>query len=186
MTLLREMQKACDLYALGRASVHQVARAAWGDVVAASAEVERLSRLLAARDRQVHILKSRIGRLQSRAHRISAAMERRDLKCSEVLTAEKVHAAVEQVTGVQAGSLFGKGRNGELSRARWLGWLAFKRLCPEMSLTETARLFARDHSTILHAHRDGAERLQTDPDFAEDFRSIVELLADPPTSEAAE
>lgn len=190
MTTLREIQKACDLYAIGQASLQQVARAAKADVAAAEAEyqaeAERLSKLLATRDRQVQALKRRIGKLQTHAHRMSAALDRRVLTCSEIPTADKVHAAVAEVTGVEAGALFGKSRNAGLSRARWLGWLAFKRLCPEISLTDIARTFARDHSSILHALRDGGRRLKTDPAFAQDFAAVVELLADLPETEAAE
>lgn len=185
MTALREMQKVADLYAQGRASVHQIARVSAARDPRLLAEIDRLSKLLDASNERNRILHARVGGLLSHVHQLTAAIERRKLMCAEVPSAEKVHAAVEKVTGVEAGTLFSKSRLGQLSRARWLGWLATRHLCPELSLTEMGRIFVRDHSSILHALRCGSERLKADPEFAADFHAIVEELADASESEAA-
>lgn len=189
MTTIREVQKACDLYASGKASIEQVARVA-GALASREPELRdeigRLRAQLAKSYERNKALRLRASALMGHVTRLSGVPERSVIATADPPRPEAVYQIVSQVTGVEADALCGRRRQGDVSRARWLGWMAVRRVWPHLSLPAAGRLFDRDHTVILNAERCGAERLKTDPQFAEDLRSIMNLLADLPETQAAE
>jgi len=65
--------------------------------------------------------------------------------------------------------IFGLNRVQELAGARQLSWALAKEFCPHLSLTAIGRLCDRDHSTIIHGIRRGAEH-----PLYEDFRARLQ------------
>ena len=63
-------------------------------------------------------------------------------------TIDQITAQVSDLTGVSVKDLMSKRRTDRIARARFLIWFIAQR--EGMSLTQIARAFDRDHTTILH------------------------------------
>lgn len=189
MSILHELQRVADLYALGAASIQQVMRVAAVDHATETAlrnQVNSLAKRLSESNEQNKALRLRNSCLLEHLQRLAEPQDIGIPLSSDAPSAVAVHAAVSRVTGASVEALRGRARPAALARARCLGWLACRRVWPEVSLPEMGRMFGRDHTTILHSLRRGAERMKTDPEFVSDFQAVVNQLADNPGREAAE
>lgn len=91
----------------------------------------------------------------------------------------KIHAiisATAEVSGLPAALLLSERRSTALVRARQIAMHVAKERCPHASLPVIGRLFRRDHTTVLHACRVVAERLETDPETRDLRDRIVARL----------
>jgi len=90
----------------------------------------------------------------------------------ETHTPERILAAVSERFGVRPETLAGKRRTQTIALPRQVAMYLMRHLT-ELSLVEIGRVFGgRDHSTVIHACRQVAERIQSD----ETFRAKVNLL----------
>ncbi len=85
---------------------------------------------------------------------------------AEAPTLEAIQDAVCQITGLSRAELVSPRRSARVARARQLAMYLARELTP-LSLTEIARGFDRDHSTVLHAIRAVSSRLEPGSETAD-------------------
>ena len=100
-----------------------------------------------------------------------------------------IQDAVCEITGLAREDLLSARRSAQVARARQLAMYLARELTP-LSLTEIARGFDRDHTTVLHAIRAVSERLEPGSETAEALHRAHSALGasrrretDEPTSE---
>ena len=95
----------------------------------------------------------------------------------ENTTPERILAAVSERFGVRAESLVGKRRTQAIAMPRQVAMYLMRHLT-EMSLVEIGRVFGgRDHSTVIHACRQVAERIQADDAFRDKVNALFSVVA---------
>lgn len=79
----------------------------------------------------------------------------------------EVIQAVAECGGVSAGSMLTSWRASHVARLRQLSMLIIRsEACPHMSLPDIARIFDRDHTTIIHGIRAARKAIAENPDWA--------------------
>ena len=86
-------------------------------------------------------------------------------------TVEAIQDAVCAVMGLTRTELVSRSRSARVVRARQLAMYLARELTP-LSLAEVARAFDRDHTTVLHAARSVASRLEPESDDARAIHSV--------------
>ena len=93
------------------------------------------------------------------------------------LTGERIVAATAATFGTSARRLLGRRRDRELVLPRQVAMYLARRIL-RGPLTALAGSFGRDHTTLLHASRTVAARLQTDAALAARVDDIARQLAE--------
>lgn len=88
-----------------------------------------------------------------------------------VWTPRRVLAAAAEDFGVTTDDLLSKSRTQPLIRYRQVTYAAVKRFC-QLSYSSTARVFGRDHSSVMHS----IDRVETDPELSAMFILLAERL----------
>ena len=92
-------------------------------------------------------------------------------------TPERILAAVSERFGVRPESLVGQRRTQTIAVPRQVAMYLMRHLT-EMSLVEIGRVFGgRDHSTVIHACRQVAQRIQTDDAFRDKVNGLFSTVA---------
>ena len=94
-------------------------------------------------------------------------------------TISAIQDAVSSVLGVPRADLLSAKRTPAVARARHLAMFLARELTP-LSLSQIAREFDRDHSTVIHAIRTVGERNEPGSDTAGDIHSVKSLLGESP------
>ena len=95
----------------------------------------------------------------------------------ENTTPERILAAVSERFGVRPETLAGKRRTQTIAVPRQVAMYLMRHLT-EMSLVEIGRIFGgRDHSTVIHACRQVAERIQGDDAFRDKVNALFSTVA---------
>ena len=108
------------------------------------------------------------------AHEVLAQYVKPEL---ENHTPERILAAVSERFGVRPETLAGKRRTQTIALPRQVAMYLMRHLT-EMSLVEIGRVFGgRDHSTVIHACRQVAERIQHDDAFRDKVNGLFSTVA---------
>lgn len=99
-------------------------------------------------------------------------------------TVESIQEAVCSVLDIRRDELLSARRTPRIARARQLAMYIARDLTHH-SLTEIARRFDRDHTTVVHAVRTVTARLEPGSETADDLRRVRLLLGDNPASAPA-
>ena len=92
-------------------------------------------------------------------------------------TPERILAAVSERFGVRPETLAGKRRTQTIALPRQVAMYLMRHLT-ELSLVEIGRVFGgRDHSTVIHACRHVAERIQSDEAFRDKVNGLFSTVA---------
>ena len=92
-------------------------------------------------------------------------------------TPERILAAVSERFGVRPETLAGKRRTQTIAVPRQVAMYLMRHLT-ELSLVEIGRVFGgRDHSTVIHACRQVAERIQNDDAFRDKVNGLFSTVA---------
>jgi chromosomal replication initiator protein len=95
----------------------------------------------------------------------------------ESTTPERILAAVSERFGVRPESLAGKRRTQTIAVPRQVAMYLMRHLT-ELSLVEIGRMFGgRDHSTVIHACRAVAERIQGDDSFRDKVNQLFSTVS---------
>jgi chromosomal replication initiator protein len=90
---------------------------------------------------------------------------------------ERILAAVSERFGVRPETLVGKRRTQAIALPRQVAMYLMRHLT-ELSLVEIGRCFGgRDHSTVIHACRQIAERIQHDEAFRDKVNGLFSTVA---------
>jgi len=96
---------------------------------------------------------------------------------SEHHAPERILAAVSERFGVRPETLVGKRRTQAIAQPRQVAMYLMRHLT-ELSLVEIGRFFGgRDHSTVIHAIRQVAERIQGDEAFRDKVNGLFSTVA---------
>jgi chromosomal replication initiator protein len=96
---------------------------------------------------------------------------------SEHHAPERILAAVSERFGVRPETLVGKRRTQAIALPRQVAMYLMRNLT-ELSLVEIGRIFGgRDHSTVIHAIRQVAERVQGDESFRDKVNGLFSTVA---------
>ena len=96
---------------------------------------------------------------------------------AEHTTPERILAAVSERFGVRPESLVGKRRTQAIAQPRQVAMYLMRHLT-ELSLVEIGRVFGgRDHSTVIHACRTVAERIQAEESFRDNVNALFSTIA---------
>lgn len=96
-------------------------------------------------------------------------IERRDIR--------QVMEAVGRVWDVTSVQMTGAGRAQSMTRPRFACYHLARKYCSQMSLPQIARVFNRDHTTILHGVRQAAKLVTNDPAFRAKYEAAKAILA---------
>ena len=92
-------------------------------------------------------------------------------------TPERILAAVSERFGVRPESLVGVRRTQAIAQPRQVAMYLMRHLT-ELSLVEIGRVFGgRDHSTVIHACRQVAQRIQTEESFRDNVNALFSTIA---------
>ena len=92
-------------------------------------------------------------------------------------TPERILAAVSERFGVRPETLAGKRRTQTITVPRQVAMYLMRHLT-ELSLVEIGRVFGgRDHSTVIHACKQVAERLQSDDSFRDKVNGLFSTVS---------
>ena len=95
----------------------------------------------------------------------------------EHTTPDRILAAVSERFGVRADSLVGKRRSQAIALPRQVAMYLMRHLT-ELSLVEIGRVFGgRDHSTVIHACKQVAERIAGDDVFRDKVNALFSTVA---------
>jgi chromosomal replication initiator protein len=90
---------------------------------------------------------------------------------------DRILAAVSERFGVRPETLVGPRRTQAIALPRQVAMYLMRNLT-EMSLTEIGRVFGgRDHSTVIHACRQVAERIQSEESFRDKVNALFSTIA---------
>jgi chromosomal replication initiator protein len=93
------------------------------------------------------------------------------------MTPERILLAVSERFGVRPESMAGKRRTQTIAVPRQIAMYLMRHLT-EMSLVEIGRVFGgRDHSTVIHACRQVAERIQGDDSFRDKVNALFSTVS---------
>ena len=87
------------------------------------------------------------------------------------VTVDKIFAAVESKYGIGKESLTGNKRNKNIANARHIAIYLIREVT-EMSFPSIAKIFDRDHSTIISSHRLMETKLLEDPVFLSEINEL--------------
>jgi chromosomal replication initiation ATPase DnaA len=88
-----------------------------------------------------------------------------------ICNAENIIAAVCARTGIEERQLFGRKKDKSIAEARQLAYLLVRELT-RLSFPEMARVFRRDHTTIIVGCKRGERRLQYDRWMREFYEAV--------------
>jgi chromosomal replication initiator protein len=92
-------------------------------------------------------------------------------------TPERILAAVAERFGVRPESLVGARRTQAIAQPRQVAMYLMRHLT-ELSLVEIGRVFGgRDHSTVIHACRQVAQRIQSEDSFRDNVNALFSTIA---------
>ena len=91
------------------------------------------------------------------------------------VTVDKILAAVTDRYGVTKDDLLGTKRNKEISDARHVSIYLIREIT-EMSLPNIAKIYGKDHSTVLTSIQKISKRVHTDPSFAAEIADLRKNL----------
>ena len=94
---------------------------------------------------------------------------------AEPPTLTAIQDAVCEITGLHRDDLLSARRSAQVARSRQLAMYLARELTP-LSLTEIARGFDRDHTTVLHAVRAVSSRLEPGSETAEALHRAHSVL----------
>ena len=86
-------------------------------------------------------------------------------------------STVARIAGYPVAALVSERRERKLSRARALAAVVMRDLCPRKSYPQIGRAMDKHHASIMHAERQGRERLKADLDFFSMYREAMRLLS---------
>ncbi len=96
---------------------------------------------------------------------------------AETTAPERILAAVSERFGVRPETLVGKRRTQAITLPRQVAMYLMRHLT-ELSLVEIGRVFGgRDHSTVIHACRQVAERIQSEESFRDKVNALFSTIA---------
>jgi chromosomal replication initiator protein len=107
-----------------------------------------------------------------------SAQQRADSARAATPTLEQIQAAVCEVSGLSREELLSSRRSAKVSHARQLAMYLARELTP-LSLSEIARGFDRDHTTVIHALRAVDSRLEPGSETAERIHRVRVDLGTP-------
>ncbi|MBQ8309440.1 MAG: chromosomal replication initiator protein DnaA [Clostridia bacterium] len=87
------------------------------------------------------------------------------------VTVEKIFSAVFRKYGIQKDAVTGKSRNKEIANARHIAVYLIREMT-EMSFPNIAKIFERDHSTIISSYNLVATKVFSDPIFSSDINDL--------------
>lgn len=87
-------------------------------------------------------------------------------------------AVAAEIYGVPPVVLLGRGRETHVTRARHMVWAALYQAC-DGTISQIARAFGRDHTTVLYGIRVAMARAVEDPAVALDLAQIAAEAAMP-------
>jgi len=87
------------------------------------------------------------------------------------VTVDKIFASVYNKYGISKESLTGNKRNKDIANTRHITVYLIRELT-EMSFPNIAKIFERDHSTIISSHRLIETKIIEDPAFAADIGEL--------------
>lgn len=90
-------------------------------------------------------------------------------------TADRIFEAVEKHYGVSKEDLVGPKRNKEIASPRHIAIFLIREIT-EMSFPNIAKLFNRDHATVMTSYNNMLARTQTDPMFASEMNELKKEL----------
>ena len=90
-------------------------------------------------------------------------------------TADRIFEAVEKHYGVSKEDLVGPKRNKEIAAPRHIAIFLIREIT-EMSFPNIAKLFNRDHATVMTSYNNMLARTQTDPLFASEMNELKKEL----------
>lgn len=95
----------------------------------------------------------------------------------KLVTIDNIQKTVAEYYKVKVADLLSKRRNRSIARPRQMAMALSKELTNH-SLPEIGDHFGgRDHTTVIHAYRKVKELIQTENDFAEDYKNLMRILS---------
>lgn len=95
----------------------------------------------------------------------------------KLVTIENIQKTVAEYYKVKVADLLSKRRSRSIARPRQMAMTLAKELTNH-SLPEIGDHFGgRDHTTVIHAYRKVKELIQSDSDFAEDYKNLLRILS---------
>ena len=87
------------------------------------------------------------------------------------VTVEKIFAAVSKKYGIPKNNIIGKSRSKEIAMTRHIAIYLIRQIT-EMSFPNIAKIFDRDHSTIISSFNLIAAKIFSDPVFSSEINDI--------------